>query len=146
MIILDTNVLSELIKPKKSEIVRNWVAQQPLMNFFTTTITQAEILYGIALLPTGKRRSELNQAAQLMFSEDFAGRILPFDQAAAVAFASIASQRRYNDTPISQADGQIAAICYIHGATIATRNVSDFEGCGIPIINPWEVPDEATGN
>ncbi|MBW4480621.1 MAG: type II toxin-antitoxin system VapC family toxin [Tolypothrix brevis GSE-NOS-MK-07-07A] len=142
MIILDTNVLSELMKPKKSERVRNWAAQQSVMNLFTTTITQAEILYGIALLPTAKRRSELSQAAQLMFLEDFAERVLPFDGAAAVAFANIASQRRHNGTPISQADAQIAAICYIHGATIATRNVSDFEGCGISIINPWEVPNE----
>ncbi|QMS90266.1 type II toxin-antitoxin system VapC family toxin [Nostoc edaphicum CCNP1411] len=139
MIILDTNVLSELMKPKKSEIVRSWAAQQSLMSLFTTTITQAEILYGIALLPTGKRRDKLSQAAQLMFSEDFAGRVLPFDQAAAIAFANIASQRRHNGTPISQADAQIAAICYTHAATIATRNFSDFEGCDISIINPWEV-------
>ncbi|MBD2294500.1 type II toxin-antitoxin system VapC family toxin [Anabaena sphaerica FACHB-251] len=138
MIILDTNLLSELMKPKKSEAVRNWTNQQPLMSLFTTTITQAEILYGITLLAEGKRRDELAQAAQLMFSEDFAGRILPFDQNAAVAFANIASQRRKNGTPISQADAQIAAICYIHRATIATRNVSDFKGCGINIINPWE--------
>ncbi len=75
-----------------------------------------------------------------MFSEDFAGRVLPFDQAAAVAFANIASQRRHNGTPISQDDAQIAAICYIHAATIARRNFSDFEGCGISIINPWELP------
>lgn len=140
MIILDTNVLSELMKPKKSEIVSNWAAQQSLMSLFTTTITQAEILYGIALLPAGKRRDELSQAAQLMFSEDFAGRVLSFDQAAAVAFANIASARRRNGTPISQADAQIAAICYMHGATLATRNFSDFQGCGISIINPWEVP------
>ncbi|MEH2417186.1 type II toxin-antitoxin system VapC family toxin [Nostoc sp.] len=140
MIILDTNVLSELMKPKKSEIVRSWAVQQSLMSLFTTTITQAEILYGIALLSAGKRREELSQAAQLMFSEDFAGRVLPFDQAAAVAFANIASQRRHNGTPISQADAQIAAICYTHAATIVTRNFSDFEGCGISIINPWEVP------
>ncbi|WP_017655924.1 type II toxin-antitoxin system VapC family toxin [Fortiea contorta] len=138
MIILDTNVLSELMKPQKSEIVRNWAAQQSLMNLYTTTITQAEILYGIALLPTGKRRNDLNQAAQLMFLEDLAGRVLPFDQAAAVAFANIASQRKQNGTPISQADAQIAAICYTHTATIATRNVSDFQECGISIINPWE--------
>ncbi|AFZ27183.1 putative nucleic acid-binding protein, contains PIN domain [Cylindrospermum stagnale PCC 7417] len=138
MIILDTNVLSELMKPKRAETVFNWAVQQSLMSLFSTTITQAEILYGIALLPGGKRRDELSQAAKLMFSEDFAGRVLPFDQAAAVAFANIASQRRRNGTPISQADAQIAAICYTHGATIATRNVSDFEGCGISIINPWE--------
>ena len=87
MIILDTNVISELMKTQKSAIVREWVAGQPLMSLLTTTITQAEILYGIALLPEGKRREELSQTAQLMFSEDFAGRVLAFDQNAAVAFA-----------------------------------------------------------
>lgn len=138
MIILDTNVLSELMKPNKSQAVSNWTKQQPLLSLFTTTITQAEILYGITLLSEGKRRYELSQVAQLMFSEDFYGRILTFDQNAAVAFANIASQRRKNGTPISQADAQIAAICYTHGATIATRNVSDFQGCGINIINPWQ--------
>jgi predicted nucleic acid-binding protein len=119
MIILDTNVISELMKTQKSAIVREWVAAQPLMSLFTTTITQAEILYGIALLPEGKRREELSQNA-------------------AVAFAHIASRRRQNGTPISQPDAQIAAICYTHKATVATRNVTDFEGCGISIINPWK--------
>ena len=138
MIILGTNVLSELMKPQKSQSVSNWTKKQPLLSLFTTTITQAEILYGITLLSEGKRRNELAQAAQLMFYEDFNGRILPFDQNAAVAFAQIASQRRKNGTPISQADAQIAAICFIHGATIATRNIADFQGCGINIINPWE--------
>jgi predicted nucleic acid-binding protein len=138
MIILDTNVLSELMKHKKSEVVRSWAAQQPVMSLFTTTITQAEILYGIAILPHGKRRDELTKAANRMFAEDFSRRVLPFDEAAAVAFANIAAQRRANGMAISEADAQIAAICYTRQATIATRNVSDFEGCGISIINPWE--------
>ena len=138
MIVLDTNVLSELMKRKGSKVVRNWAAQQPVMSLFTTTITQAEILYGIAILPEGKRRNELTHAANLMFAEDFFRRVLPFDEAAAVAFANIAAQRRANGNPISQADAQIAAICYTRQATIATRNVSDFTGCGISIINPWE--------
>jgi predicted nucleic acid-binding protein len=138
MIVLDTNVLSELMKRKGSKVVRNWAAQQPLMSLFTTTITQAEILYGIAILPEGKRRNELTDAANLMFAEDFSRRVLPFDEAAAIAFATIAAQRRANGNPISQADAQIAAICYTRQATIATRNVSDFTGCGISIINPWE--------
>jgi len=78
MIILDTNVLSELIKPQGSTLVRNWAAGQPVTSLFTTTITQAEILYGIAILPEGKRKYELYQAATLMFAEDFVGRVLPF--------------------------------------------------------------------
>ncbi|WP_313933851.1 PIN domain-containing protein [Anabaena cylindrica] len=109
------------MKSKKSKAVFNWTNQQPLMSLFTTTITQAEILYGITILSEGKRRDELTQAAQLMFSKDFAGRIFPFDQNAAVAFANIASQRRKNGTPISQADAQIAAICYTQEATIASN-------------------------
>lgn len=138
MIVLDTNVVSELMHPRGSSVVRQWVAAQPITNLFTTTITQAEILYGIALLPSGKRQTELSQTAQLMFAEDFGGRILPFDEAAAIAFARIAAQRRQMGKPISQADAQIASICYTRQATLATRNVSDFEGCGIAIVNPWE--------
>ncbi|MFB2971391.1 type II toxin-antitoxin system VapC family toxin [Aerosakkonema sp. BLCC-F183] len=138
MIVLDTNVVSELMHPKGSLILRQWVAAQPITNLFTTTITQAEILYGIALLPSGKRQTELSQAAQLMFAEDLGGRILPFDETAAIAFATIAAERRRIGKPISQADAQIASICYTRQATLATRNVSDFEGCGITIVNPWE--------
>ncbi|GAA6620621.1 type II toxin-antitoxin system VapC family toxin [Scytonema sp. NUACC26] len=105
---------------------------------FTTTITQAEILYGIAILPEGKRKYQFYQAATLMFAEDFAGRVLAFDESAAVAFANISAQRRLSGMPISQADTQITAICYSHNAAIATRNVVDFANCGIFIINPWE--------
>jgi predicted nucleic acid-binding protein len=138
MIVLDTNVVSELMHPQGLSLLRQWVAAQVIRNVFTTTITQAEILYGIALLPSGKRQIELSQAAQLMFTEDFAGRILPFDETAAIAFARIAAERRQMGKPISQADAQIASICYTHQATLATRNVSDFEECGIAIVNPWE--------
>jgi toxin FitB len=138
MIILDTNVISELMKGKKSQNVYNWVSQQSVMSLFTTTITQGEILYGIAILPEGKRRDELEKAANLMFAEDFLGRILSFDENAARSFAHIAAIRRNMGHPIAQADAQIAAICYTHQAIIATRNVADFQGCGIKIINPWE--------
>ncbi len=138
MIILDTNVLSELMKSKPDQGIFNWVDKQPVLSLFTTSITQAEILYGISLLPEGKRRDQLNQADQLIFAEDLGGRIIPFDSSASVAFAMMASKRRRSGKPISQSDGQIAAICYSRGATLVTRNVSDFENCGITIINPWE--------
>jgi hypothetical protein len=139
MIILDTNIISELMKCQKcSENVYNWTSQQPINNLFTTTITQAEILYGIAILPQGKRQNELQKAANLMFAEDFLGRILFFDQKAAIAFAKIASIRRKNGQPISQADASIAAICYSNNAILATRNVKDFTDCNIIIVNPWE--------
>ncbi|MBC6420494.1 MAG: PIN domain-containing protein [Hormoscilla sp. SP5CHS1] len=101
MIILDTNVLSELMNPKGSKVVRQWVAAQPIMNLFTTTITQAEILYGIALLPSGKRQTELGKTVERMFNRDFAGRILSFDEKAAIAFAMIASKRRRTGSPLT---------------------------------------------
>ena len=126
------------MKPQGSTIVYQWVAKQPINQLFTTTITQAEILYGLALLPTGKRQKQLTKIAQKMFTEDFENRILFFDQQAAICFAKIASERRQNGTPISQADAQIAAICFAHQATLATRNVTDFRECGIVVINHWE--------
>ncbi|NET85203.1 MAG: type II toxin-antitoxin system VapC family toxin [Moorea sp. SIO1F2] len=139
MIILDTNVISELMKGNNCSFsVSNWTSQQLITNLYTTTITQAEILYGIAILPQGKRQYELQKAANLMFTEDFSGRILSFDQKAAVSFALIASERRKIGQPISQADAQIAAICLIHNATLATRNVDDFKNCNIAITNPWD--------
>ncbi|NET59813.1 MAG: type II toxin-antitoxin system VapC family toxin [Symploca sp. SIO2E6] len=139
MIILDTNVISELMRGNQcSENVFNWTSEQSLTNLFTTTITQSEILYGIAILPQGKRRDKLQQAANLIFTEDFSERILSFDQKAAVNFAKIASQRRKIGRHISQSDAQIAAICYSHHASLATRNIDDFQSCNIAIINPWE--------
>jgi predicted nucleic acid-binding protein len=95
-------------------------------------------LYGIAILPSGSRKQLLQDTAQAMFSEDFANKILPFDQKAAGHFANIAAHRRRQGTPISQFDAQIAAICRTHQATIATRNVDDFANCDLEILNPWE--------
>ncbi len=90
-------------------------------------------------MPVGKRQNELTQVAQLMFAEDVRGRVLPFDETAAIAFAEIAAKRIRIGKPISQADAQIASICYSREATLITRNISDFEDCNITIINPWEV-------
>ncbi|WP_017295085.1 type II toxin-antitoxin system VapC family toxin [Geminocystis herdmanii] len=138
MKILDTNVISELMKGNKcSENVYHWISQQPIEDLFTTTITQAEILYGIAILPSGKRQTKLLNLANLMFQEDFNNRILTFNQESAIAFAKIASERRKKGQPISQADAQIASICYSYQATLVTRNINDFQHCGINIINPW---------
>jgi predicted nucleic acid-binding protein len=139
MIVLDTNVLSELMKATPSEAVNSWVARQPPSSLFITTVAQAEILYGLALLPSGSRRDKLRAAAQAMFEEDFAGRILPFDTAAAYEFAEIAAERRQSGRPISQFDAQIAAIARSRGAALSTRNISDFEGCGLQIFNPWNL-------
>ena len=137
MIVLDTNVLSELMRPAPDTTITNWVATQSAANLFVTTITQAEILHGVLLLPQGRRRDAIEVAADAMFEEDFAGRILPFSSLAARAYAEIAVARRQSGRPISQFDAQIAAIARSAGAAVATRNVPDFEGCGIRVIDPW---------
>ncbi|GLR66947.1 ribonuclease VapC [Acidocella aquatica] len=137
MILLDTNVLSELMRPTPEAAVERWLAEQPAASVFISAITEAELRYGVALLPAGKRRSALAVTIEAMLVEDFGGRILPFDSQAAIAFAEIATARRQAGRPISQADAQIAAIARSRGATLATRNVADFEQCGITIINPW---------
>jgi len=138
VIILDTNVISELMRPEPAEPVVNWAASEPATSQYTTSITQAEILHGILLLPKGKRRENLLSAAQAMFAEDFGGRILGFGIDAALRYAEIASERSRAGRPISQFDAQIAAIARACGARVATRNVADFKGCGVELINPWE--------
>ena len=140
MIVLDTNVLSELMRPKPSARVVVWIAQQPLADLFTTAITEAEIFYGIELLAKGKRRDGLLAAAEGMFTEDFAGRVLAFESDAAHHFAGIAAHRRALGRPISHADAQIAAIARAHGAKFATGNGPDFADCGITVIDPWRAP------
>lgn len=137
MIILDTNVLSELMKPKPAKSVVAWFAEHPRAALYTTAITEAEILHGLMLLPPGRRRRAIEAAASSMFAEDFEGRILGFGTDAAAPYARIASERRKAGRPISHFDAQIAAIALSAGASIATRNVSDFDGCGVRVVNPW---------
>lgn len=137
--VLDTNVLSEIMKPQGLRKVKNWVITQPRENLFITSITQSEILYGIAILPDGKRKQALRESTQAMFVEEFTGQILAFEQKAAVGFAEIAANRKKIGKPISQADAQIAAICLVNNAAIATRNVDDFADCQIKIVNPWDL-------
>lgn len=137
MIILDTNVLSELMRASPSAAVLRWVNGLPIASLYVTSVTQAEILHGIHLLPRGKRRDAIASAAGDVFELDFAGRILPFGSDAAVGYAEIAASRRRAGRPISAFDAQIAAIARAHGADLATRNTADFEDCGIDVINPW---------
>jgi toxin FitB len=137
MIVLDTNVLSELMRPAPSARVVAWMAAQPGPSLYTTSITQAEILHGLALLPRGRRRSALETAATSMFAEDFGGRILGFGPDAAPRYAQIASDRRRAGRPISHFDAQIAAIAQLAASTLATRNLADFEGCGVTVVDPW---------
>lgn len=142
MILLDTNVVSELMRPSPEPRVAAWVGRAPSVSLFITTVTQAEVLYGLAVLPPSRRRQTLLNAATAMFAEDFRDRILAFDQSAAVAYAEIAANRRRAGRPISQFDAQIAAIAFSRGATLATRNATDFEGCGILIVDPWHARDD----
>jgi hypothetical protein len=137
MIILDTNVISEAMLPLPDGRVRQWLSAQPTQQLFTTTVSLAEILYGIEILPLGKRRASLLAAAETMFARLFVQRILVFDGQAARAFPPIAASRRSRGRPISVLDAQIAAIAKANGATLATRNTADFEGCGIRLVNPW---------
>lgn len=139
MIVIDTNVLSELLKREPDQNVKSWMSRQPMTSVFTTTVTQAEILYGVALLPDGKRKNKMMEAVQTLFSKRFMGRILPFDIEAAMDYAEIASLRRASGIPISQFDAQIAAITRTRGASLVTRNSDDFRDCGIKVINPWIV-------
>ena len=138
MIVLDTNVISELMKPEPSPVVVEWVSDQIPDLLFTTAITVAEILYGVELLPKGKRRDQLLHEAEATFAADFADRVLLFDERAARMFGTIAVARRVQGRPIGVLDAQIAAIVRVHGTTLATRNTNDFEGCGVRLINPWQ--------
>ena len=137
MIVLDTNVLSEEIRPSPSPNVLRWFEAQAPVSVFTTAVSQAEMLYGLELLPIGRRRSALQVAIEKVFSEEFAGRILPFDQDAARAFAKIVARRDALGRPISQFDGMIAAIALSRRAALATRNTADFRDCGLKIVDPW---------
>ncbi len=140
MIILDTNVISELLSPSPSTLVIEWLSAQPPMSVFTTAVTEAEILYGLRLLPQGRRRRDLEEAIMPIFAEDLSGRVLPFDREAADIYATIVTDRRSAGRPMSQFDAQIAAIALSRGASVATRNVSDFEGIDLAIVNPWKAP------
>ena len=119
------------------QTVVDWFDAQHINSLSTTTITQAEILRGIELLPDGRRKNNLFQLANYFFTSIFIGRVLVFDSNAASAYAEISAQRQAIGRPISQSDCQIAAIARSHGAAVATRNVTDFERVGVELINPW---------
>jgi len=138
MLVLDTNVISEIMKALPSARVMQWWSQQQSGELFTTTVSVAEILYGIEILPRGKRRDSLRAETEVVFTQDLAGRILPFDEEAAHAFPGIAAVRRAQGHPIAEFDAQIAAIARSRRAILATRNTADFEGCGVRLVNPWQ--------
>jgi toxin FitB len=138
MKILDTNVVSELIRPNRDENVVAWVDAQPVNELFVTAITEAELRSGVATMPSGKRKKALEADVHGILQKEFAGRVLPFDSKAAIEYAAIVSARRAAGKPVSQFDAQIAAIARANGAAaIVTRNVEDFAGVGVEIVNPW---------
>ena len=137
MVVLDTNVVSELMQSAPSSKVLAWLDDRPTRELFMTAVTEAEIRTGIAFLPEGGRRRGLAEAAERAFGGLFAGRVLPFDSAAARVYAEIAAARRASGRPLSQTDGQIAAIARSRGMAVATRNVRDFAETGVEVIDPW---------
>ena len=137
MIILDTNVVCELLRTAPSPQVEAWLSAQDGATVYFTSIGEAELRHGVAILPAGRRRTQLGAAIDAMLDEDFRDRILPFDRDAARSYAAIAAERRSAGRPISQFDCQIAAIARAHGATVATRNIGDYEGCRVKLIDPW---------
>jgi predicted nucleic acid-binding protein len=136
VIVLDTNVTSELMKPAPSPKVTRWVRGHDVDELFTTSITLAEIDYGIHRLPTGRRKSSLRAASDDVFSM-FAEQVLSFDAAAAQHYGQIVCDRDAAGIPIDGFDAQIASICRAHGAALATRNVKDFQDTGIIVVDPW---------
>jgi toxin FitB len=134
--ILDTNVISELMRPTPESLVLQWFNRLSAEDAHLTSITVAEILLGIELLPLGKRRDVMRAAAERTLGV-FAGQVLSFDEKAAHAFSLVSSTRRHGRS-MSDFDAQIAAIARVHGAILATRKESDFEGCGVTIVNPWQ--------
>lgn len=137
MLILDTNVVSELMRPLPNERVADWFDAQPLERLALTAVTVAELLYGLDRLPDGRRKADLAGRLEAVLRRGFLGRVLPFDQPAAQAYARLKGGRERAGRPLSGYDAMIAAIAQTQGAAIATRNVADFQGCGVVIVDPW---------
>ena len=137
MIILDTNVVSEPLKPLPEHAVLDWLDRQAPQTLYLTTVNLAELLAGIEALPQGRRRTELQHALTTQVMPLFEERILSFDKKAAEAFARINAGAQALGNPISFADGAIAAIASAQGFILATRNLRDFRGTGVELINPW---------
>ena len=135
MIILDTNVISELTRAVPEARVISWLDS---LSAEETAITAAELRYGVRRLPAGRRKNELSEAVHALITADFRGRVEPFDVLAADHYANVVAERERTGRPISTPDAQIAAICRVLAATLATRNTSDFTNTGVNLIDPWE--------
>jgi predicted nucleic acid-binding protein len=139
VIILDTNVISELARQVPDPGVLSWLDSLEISELATTAVTAAELRYGVTRLPEGHRKRELTVVIRGILAEDFYGRVLPFDERASIRYADVVTGREKIGRPIGVADAQIAAICRDSGATLATRNTADFEETGIELIDPWKL-------
>jgi predicted nucleic acid-binding protein len=137
VIVLDTNVISEISRERPDATVSNWLLRQDANSLYATSVTLAEVLYGLELIPLGKRRDRLVELSRTIFDVGLRSKILPFDELAARNYSRILSSKRFKGAPMSAFDAQIAAIAFSLGAAVATRNVTDFEGCGVVVVNPW---------
>ena len=141
MIVLDTNVVSEMMRPAPDSSVLNWLNTQIAEELWLNSVVVSELLFSIARLPAGARKRQLAETFAAMLEQDFAGRILPFDLEAAVIYAELAAACEAKGRPVAMADGQIAAICLAQGAKLATRNLKHFGGLGMVLVNPWDGAD-----
>lgn len=138
MILLDTNIISEMMKSSPAENVLDWMDQQVSSELYVSTITIAEIVYGLHVLAKGKRRRALEQTFENTIAEAFKGRLLSFDEPATKIYGKIMGKRKELGLPMSAPDGQIAAIALNNQMTLATRNIKDFRGCSLQLINPFK--------
>ena len=145
MIILDTSVVAEMMRASPAQEVVSWLNDQDAATLFLTTITIGEIGYGLEMLPRGERRLQLEQGFERVIAEAFAGRILFFDEEAARHYGMVMGRRKEIGRPLGVSHGQIAAIARAKGAAVATRNVGDFDECGVEIVNPFKPERDARG-
>lgn len=138
MVILDTYVISEPLKPAGDPAVLEWLDQQDIETLYLTAVTVAELRFGIAVLPLGRRKRRLEEEFEQRILSLFKGRILPFDEAATVTYARIRAKAKAKGESIGVADGFIAAIAAHHGFSVATRDTLPFEAAGVGVINPWK--------
>ena len=137
-IVVDTNVVSEMMRDAPHSGVRGWLDEQIETDLLLSVVSEAELRYGIERLPKGRKRDDLVAELSEVLRDDFSGRILPFDSAAARAYAIIKAERRVSGGSYTTEDCMIAATAKSIGAAVATRNVRDFEDCGVEVINPWD--------
>lgn len=140
MIVLDTNVVSEALKPGRDPAVIAWLDQQSVETLFLSATSLAELLIGIAIMPDGKRKSTISAALDSLITRLFDTRILPFDEGAAMAYSQLVSAARAQGKAVSMPDGQIGAVASVHNFTVATRDVAPFQALGVPVIDPWTAP------